>query len=491
MSQRAIEALKSHLGPQGWLQGEEAALWTRDVRGAYGGQALLVARPGSTEEVATTVRICRAHAVAIVPQGGNTGLCGGAVPLDNPRESLDAGWGGRPSPCIVLSLARMNRIVSIDPLRYTVTAEAGCVVQAIQEAAADVDRVFALDWGARGSAAVGGAISTNAGGINVLRFGNTREQVLGLEVVLPDGRVWDGLRALRKDSSGLDLKQLFIGAEGTLGIVTRAVLRLHPRPPREQTLFGAVGDISRLMDLFALARSMGDAELSAFELIPGDLVDMAIDRSATLIRPMATSSAWHVLVRFSGQDDVTEKLELFFVEALDRGLITDAALAGNLAQEQNLWDLRDAISPMRMMTGKMLKWDASVPIDCIIPFLDEAQRRACAVHPPAKVIAFGHVGDGNLHLSVWPELPEDAEGHQAFDMLCERIVKAIDALVWEFGGSICAEHGVGVENISRLRGQKAPLEFEMMAKIKSMFDPDNLFNPGKVFDPSLGKPTDN
>jgi FAD/FMN-containing dehydrogenase len=478
MTQRAIDALKSHLGPQGWLDGDEAASWTRDVRGSYGGRALLVARPASTEEVATTVRICRAHAVAVVPQGGNTGLCGGAVPLSNP------------SPCIVMSLARMNRIVSIDPLRYTVTAEAGCVVQAIQEAASDVDRVFAPDWGARGSAAIGGAISTNAGGINVLRFGNTREQVLGLEVVLPDGRVWNGLRALRKDSSGIDLKHLFIGAEGTLGIVTRAVLRLHPRPPREQTLFGAVGDISRLTELFALARSMGDAELSAFELIPGDLVDMALDRYSTLVRPMATPAAWHVLVRLSGREDITDTLERFFVEAMEKGLLTDAALAGNLAQERNLWDLRDAISPLRMMTGKMLKWDASVPIDRIVAFLAEAQRRVGAVHPPAKVIAFGHVGDGNLHLSVWPERTTEIAGDRAFDALCERIVSAVDALVWEFGGSICAEHGVGVENLTRLRGQKTPLEFEMMAKIKAMFDPDNFMNPGKVFDASFGRSSD-
>jgi FAD/FMN-containing dehydrogenase len=471
MSREAVAEIKDLLGPRGWLEGGDAETYVTDIRGAFRGDALLVARPATTEEVSGVVKICNRHRIVIVPQGGNTGLCGGAVPS-----------GDRPA--IVLSVARMNKVLSVDPLRYSVTAEAGCVVQTIHDAATQVDRAFALDWGARGSAVIGGAISTNAGGINVLRFGNTRDQVLGLEVVLPDGRIWNGLRALRKDSSGYDLKHLFIGAEGTLGIVTRAVMRLHPRPPLDQTMYASVGDIDRLMELFALARSVGDTNMTAFELIPGHMVDKAIAKFPSLTRPMETRAEWFVLVRFSGREDITAKLETFFGEAVERGLLTDAALAQNLAQEQNLWNLRDEIPPLKLMTGKMLKWDASVPIDRIIPFLAECEKRSRAIHPPSKVIAFGHVGDGNLHMSIWPD---GKPGDPVFDKLCKDIVSAIDDLIWEFGGSICAEHGVGAENFDRVKGQKSQLEFEMMAKIKTLFDPHHLFNPGKMFDPSYGR----
>ncbi len=471
MSQQAVAELKALLGPRGWLEGADSATYTADIRGAYRGEALLVARPANTEEVSAAVKICNKYGVVIVPQGGNTGLCGGAIPRGN-------------RPCIVLSVARMNKIISVDPLRYSVTAEAGCIVQTIHDAAGAVDRAFALDWGARGSAVIGGAISTNAGGMNVLRFGNTRDQVLGLEVVLPDGRIWNGLRALRKDSSGYDLKHLFIGAEGTLGIVTKAVMRLHPRPLRDQTMYASVGEIDRLMELFALARSIGDSNLTAFELIPGHMVDKAIAKFPVLVRPMETRAEWYVLVRFSGREEITEKLENFFAEAAERGLLTDAAMAQTMAQEQNLWNLRDEIPPLKLMTGKMLKWDASVPIDRIIPFLAECDVRSRAILPASKVIAFGHVGDGNLHMSIWPE---GTPGEPVFDKLCKDIVSAIDDLIWEYGGSICAEHGVGVENFDRVQGQKSVLEFEMMAKIKALFDPDHLFNPGKMFDPAYGE----
>ncbi|MBM3608530.1 MAG: FAD-binding oxidoreductase, partial [Alphaproteobacteria bacterium] len=458
--QNAIDEIKQLLGSRGWLEGEDTATYTADIRGTYKGVALLVARPANTQEVSGVVKICRKHGIAIVPQSGNTGLCGGAVPK-----------GNRPS--IVLSLSRMNKLISVDPLRYSVTAEAGCIVQTIHDAAAGVDRSFALDWGARGSAMIGGAISTNAGGMNVLRFGNTRDQVLGLEVVLPDGQIWDGLRALRKDSSGYDMKHLFIGAEGTLGIITKAIMRLHPRPQRDQTMFASVGDAPRLMELFALARAIASDGLTAFELVPGFMVEKALAKYSKLQRPLETRAEWYVMVRFSGRDEIDQKFESFFEQAMEKGLITDASLAQNLAQEQNLWDLRDEIPPLKLMTGKMLKWDASVPIDRIIPFLGEAEGRARALEPNAKLIAFGHAGDGNLHMSVWPE---GTPGDPAFDTLCKQIVSAIDELIWSYGGSICAEHGVGVENFDRVQGQKSTLEFEMMARIKMLFDPDGLMN---------------
>lgn len=464
---RALEDIRKALGPKGVIEGDDLAPFTQDIRGTYKGSALLLARPATTDEVAQVVRICAADDLVIVPQGGNTGLCGGAVPR-----------GAR--PCIILSLSRMNRIVSVDPDRYTITAEAGCILQSIHDAAAQVDRAFAMDWGARGSATVGGGVSTNAGGINVLRFGNTRDQVLGLEVVLPDGRIWNGLRALRKDSSGYDLKHLFIGAEGTLGIVTKAVLKLHPRPLHEQSMWAAVSDLARLMELFALARTIASEGLTAFELVPGYTYEKALAQYPALARPVEARAEWYVIVRFSGQHAVGDKFEDFFARAFEAGFVTDGALAQTIAQENNIWSLRDEIPPLKLIKGKMLKWDASVPIDRIVPFLAEAQARAHAIRPDLRVIAFGHVGDGNLHMSIFPEGGQP--GDAAFDALCKRVVADIDELIWSYGGSICAEHGVGVENFERLPGQKPAVELEMMARVRELFDPRGIFNPGKIFE---------
>ena len=462
----ALAEIRSALGPRGIVEGDDMAAFSNDVRGVYKGEALMVARPASTEEVSQVVRICARHGLAIVSQGGNTGLCGGSVPR-----------GDRPS--IILSLARMNKIISVNPESYTVTAEAGVILQAIHDAAAKVDRAFAMDWGARGSATVGGGISTNAGGINVLRFGNTRDQVLGLEVVLPDGRVWNGLRALRKDSSGYDLKHLFIGAEGTLGVVTKAVLKLHPRPAHEKSMWAAVTDIDRLMELFVLARSVASEGLTAFELVPGYTYELALAKYPHLTRPVETRAEWYVIVRFSGQQPVDDKFEAFFEQALEAGLVSDGALSQNMAQEANIWHLRDEIPPLRLIAGKKLKWDASVPIDRIVPFLRAAQARADSIQKGMRVIAFGHVGDGNLHMSIFPE---GTPGDAGFDALCERVEREIDELIWSYRGSICAEHGVGVENFTRVVGQKDPIEFELMARVRTLFDPQGLFNPGKMID---------
>jgi FAD/FMN-containing dehydrogenase len=279
-----------------------------------------VVRPATTAEVASIVRICARHGLAITPQGGNTGLVGASVPV-----------GERPA--ILLSLSRMNRILSVDPERYSVTLEAGCILQSVHDAARAVDRTFAMDWGARGSATVGGGISTNAGGINVLRFGTTRDQVLGIEVVLPDGRVWDGLRCLRKDSSGLDLKHLFIGAEGTLGIVTKAVMKLHPRPTHEQSMILSLAGLDQLMDLFVCARNLAGERLTAFELIPGITYELALQRYERLRRPFPTQADWYVLVRFSGREAMDEALTALFEAALDARFVTDGALARSQAQD--------------------------------------------------------------------------------------------------------------------------------------------------------------
>jgi FAD/FMN-containing dehydrogenase len=461
-----VHDIKQALGPRGWLEGADMAPHLTDFFRRTQGNALLVARPDNTEQVQAVVRICGRYGIAIVPQGGNTGLCGGAIP-------------GPEHASIVLSLARMNRILAVDPDCYTITAEAGCILQNLHDAAAAADRAFAMDWGARGTATVGGGISTNAGGINVLRYGNTREQVLGLEAVLPDGRVWNGLRALRKDSSGYDLKHLFIGGEGTLGVVTKAVLKLYPRPAHTQTLFGAVAELERVIQLFVLARDMAGPVLSAFELIPGSTFELALKKTPTLQRPIETRSDWYVLVRASDRVPVTATLETFFERAAEAGLLTDGALAQSTAQEANLWTLRDEIPPGQVMTGKMLKWDASVPIDRIIPFLREVERTAEAMQPGTQAIAFGHVGDGNLHLSVFPRQEGD------WQALFERMERAIDGLIWQYNGSICAEHGIGQLNHRRIAGQKPAIELEMMARIRELFDPEGIFNPGKAVDASL------
>jgi FAD/FMN-containing dehydrogenase len=467
-SESAIARLKDLLGSPGWLHGADMAPYESDVRGVYSGSTLLVVRPATTAEVSEVVNICLAHDVAIVAQGGNTSLCGGSVPS-----------GG--SPCVILSLARMNRVESIDPLRYSVTVQAGCVLQTIHELAAKHDRTFAPDWGARGTATIGGAISTNGGGINVLRFGNTREQVMGLEVVLPDGRIWNGLRALRKDTSGYDLKQMFIGAEGTLGIVTRAVLKLHPRPTHELTMCAALAAFDQLPGLFALARSIGEAHLTAFELVHGPMVERALRRYPALVRPLPTQADWYVLIRFSGRDDVHAQLETLFEDATANGYITDAMLPQSIAQEQNLWSLRDEMLPFKYLTGKTLKWDVSVPIDCIVPFLQAADTCAKGIFARSELIAYGHVGDGNLHMSLWPD---GEPGDLAFDTACQQVVQDIDSLIWQMGGSVCAEHGVGVENFIRIQRQKSEIEIELMGRLKAMLDPKTLFNPNKVVAPA-------
>ncbi|MEM7025277.1 MAG: FAD-binding oxidoreductase [Pseudomonadota bacterium] len=467
MSTNAIAELKRGLGPSGFREGADMAPHLVDWSAIHHGDALLVARPQTTEQVSQVVKTCAEHGIAIVPQGGNTGLCGGAIP----RGDL---------PCIILSLARMNRILSVDPECYTITAEAGTTLQSLQDAAAAVDRTFAMDWGARGSAMVGGGISTNGGGLNVLRFGTTRDQVLGLEVVLPDGRVWDGLRALRKDTSGYDLKHLFIGGEGTLGIVTKAVLKLHPRQPLDQSMFGAVADVTRLMELFALAQDITADALSAFELIPGSGMLRATEQVPALIRPFETDAAWCVLIRLSGR--AAERLEELLVRlseaAFAAGLLNDAVVSQSLAQEQNLWHLRDEILGPRLYEGMTVKWDVSVPIDRIIPFVQQAEAIVAAIQPEARFYAFGHVGDGNLHVYVWPQ----GNPGPARDALCAQIYQQVDALIWRMGGSICAEHGVGVVNISRIVGQKSAIEHEMMQKLRALFDPQGIMNPGKMIE---------
>lgn len=466
MSELAVRALKATLGPRGWLEGLDAEPYERDERRLFGGKSVLVVRPADTTQVSEVVATCAAHGVCIVAQGGNTGLCGGSVPA-----------GDRPS--VILSLARMNRILSVDPDRYSITVEAGCILQTIHDAAEAVNRRFGMDWGARGSATAGGGISTNAGGLNVLKFGTAREQVLGLEVVLADGRVWGGLRSLRKDSSGYDLKHIFIGSEGTLGIITKAVLKLYPRPPREVSMFITLTDVARLTEIYTLARDKLADKLTAFELLAGPFLEMAIERNKSLRRPILSSAEWFLLVRAAGSDDVREELLAFFSAAAALGLSDDGALAESDAQERSFWTIRDEVSPMKILGSQLWKWDAAVPIDRMSEFYFAARRTIQEIHPGLNLYAYGHVGDGNWHISVGPSVGLDAS---TFDSLRNVTIGTLDRLIWKFGGTISAEHGIGVENLRRVVGQKPAIEREYMSGLKRLFDPTGLLNPGKLIE---------
>jgi len=431
---------------------------------------IVVVRPTATAEVARVVAACAAAGVAIVPQGGDTGLSGGT---DSPTDRSS----------IVLSLSRMRLIESVDPSRWTITAQAGVTVQELQDAAAAVGRQFAPDWGARGTATVGGAIATDAGGNNVVRYGNLRDNVLGMEVVLADGRVWDGRRALRKDSSGYDLKQLFIGSEGTLGIVTSAVLELVPAAPNTQSALAAITGLDDLMPLLALAHDSAPGALTAFELLP----DVGIDRVCEvygIARPIAPTSEFYLLVKLGSAEPVTDMLTGFLSAGAEAGHIIDAVVAGTAEQERALWMIRDELPPPRIHPRHHehgLKLDTAVPIDRIAEFIGRVHLLAAEIAPMALCYGFGHVGDGNIHMMILPTIDGAVDRFLAVRPILEA---AVDALVFELDGTLSAEHGIGLLLRDRVVPQKPEIEWEMMRLIKATLDPDDVFNPGKMLPPA-------
>jgi FAD/FMN-containing dehydrogenase len=444
----------------------DVAPYLTDWRGRYHGSALAVVRPGSTEEVAAIVRACAAAGIAIVPQGGNTGMCGGATPDASGRA-------------IVLSLTRLNRVRAIDTQNATITVEAGVTLGGVQQAAADAGMRFPLSLASEGSCTVGGNLSTNAGGTAVLRYGNAREFVLGLEVVLADGSRWDGLRGLRKDNTGYDLKQWFIGAEGTLGIITAAVLKLFPAPTAAVTALAGVTDVPAAIALLRLLRhSLGD-RLEGFELISALAMDLSRKHSSPSAHPLP-GMPWTVLIEVKDngtQAALSTQVEQALAEALEQQVARDATVAQTVAQANTLWALRENISDAQRLEGPNIKHDISLPISAIPAFLDDAERALVDAFPGIRFVVFGHLGDGNLHYNL--SGPEGVVPAGFMDN-APRANRIVHDLVNRHGGSISAEHGIGQLKRDELTRYKSPVEMAMMQKLKDALDPDNLFNPGKV-----------
>jgi len=438
-----------------------------DWRRRYQGRALAVVKPASTHEVSEMVRLCAATRTAIVPQGGNTGLAGGATPDASGTQ-------------IVLNLSRLDRVRAVDAVNNSLTVEAGCTLVAVQEAARQAERLFPLSLAAEGSCEIGGNLSTNAGGTAVLHYGNTRELTLGLEVVLSSGEVWDGLRGLRKNNTGYDLKQLFIGAEGTLGVITAAVLKLFPLPQGQATALVAVASPQQALALLQHAQASFGERLTAFEIFSQLCLDLVLRYFPDCHAPLRQSHPCYVLIELTDSRPSTAVHELLghgLSTALDKDLIADAVVANSAAQAAALWALRENISEAQAREGKNIKHDVSLPVSAIARFIavtDEALARA---YPGVRIVCFGHVGDGNLHYNVSSPAGSGAEAFLAQQPAINRIVH--DSVA-SFGGSISAEHGIGQLRRTEILRYKAPLEMELMRRVKAALDPLGIMNPGKV-----------
>ena len=456
-----IDRLASIVGTaQVLTEPADLAPYLTDWRGRYRGAAQCVVRPGCTEEVAAVVKVCVEAGAAIVPQGGNTSLCGAATP--------DAAGNA-----VILSMARLNRIRAVDTGNNTMTVEAGCTLAAIQEAARAVDRLFPLALASEGSCQIGGNLSTNAGGVQVLRYGNTRELTLGLEVVLPNGEFWDGLRGLRKDNTGYDLKHLFIGAEGTLGVITAAVLKLFPLPKRQTTCWLNAASPAAAVELLNAAKSAFDAQLTAFELVSETALQLVLKHIPDVVRP-GTVSPWYVLAEFSDAEPAA--VERWLAGRLESGQIGDGVLAASESQARRLWALRENISEAQKIEGVSIKHDVAVPVSRIPDFLAAADAALEKAFPGIRIVTFGHVGDGNLHYNL---SKADAQDNAVFLSSQEQVNRLVHDTVHALNGSISAEHGLGQLKREEILRYKTAVEIGLMRSIKQTLDPLGLMNPGK------------
>ena len=464
MSADFLDGLRAIVGAARVLtEAADVAAYCTDWRGRYTGGARCVVLPGGTQEVAAVVAACAEAGVAVVPQGGNTGLCGGATPTGDE---------------VVIVLTRLNRIRAIDPDNNSVTVEAGCTLHAVQEAAREADRLFPLSLAAEGSATIGGNLSTNAGGVQVLRYGNARELTLGLEVVLADGTVWNGLRGLRKDNTGYDLKHLFIGAEGTLGLITAATLKLFPRPRARATAWVAVPDPAAAVALLGRLRAAAGDNVTAFEIVGRPALELVLRHIPGARDPLSGKPDWQVLVELSGaRADLAATLEQVLADAVADGRAGDAVVAASEAQALALWALRENISEAQKIEGVSIKHDIAVPVSRIAEFIARADAALRAAFPAVRIVCFGHIGDGNLHYN---QSKADAESNPDFIARTGAVNRIVHDLAHELGGSISAEHGLGQLKREEILRYKSGVEMNMMRAVKRALDPRGLLNPGKL-----------
>ena len=468
MSLPFLEKLRSICGQAHVLTEGDLSAWEVDWRKRSYGKALAVVRPGNTDEVAQVVKACLAARVSLVPQGGNTGLVVGSTPDDSGSQ-------------LVLSLQRLRAVREIDAANLTITVEAGCVLQHLQEAALQAGFLFPLSLAAEGSCTIGGNLATNAGGTQVLRYGNARELCLGLEVVTAAGEVWHGLSGLRKDNTGYDLRDLYIGSEGTLGVITAATLKLYPLPAARLTAWAAVASMDEAVALLGLAQQHLGASLTGFEVMGQFALSLVVKHFAQLKVPFHDSAAFGVLLECSDQESETHARALFerlLEAALSKGCVSDAVVAESLAQARQLWHVRESIPLAQAEEGLNIKHDISVPVSRIPDFVRDTDALLQKEIPGVRLVNFGHLGDGNLHYNVQAPAGVDA---QAFLREHEDEVNTlVFDTVQRFGGSISAEHGVGTLKVSKLEQHKSPVALGLMRSIKTALDPHKLMNPGKL-----------
>lgn len=465
MKPETLARLKVAAGPNGFSDDPATiAPHLEEWRSKYRGTSSLLLRPSTTQQVSAILAICNETRTAIVPQGGNTGLVGGQIPFDGE---------------LLLSLERMNRVRGVDAANLSMTVEAGVVLAAAQNAANDHNLLFPLSLAAEGSATIGGNLSTNAGGVNVLRYGMARDLTLGLEVVLADGCTLDLMTGLRKNNTGYDLKQLFIGAEGTLGVITAAILKLFPKPAVRATAFVALPSPSAAVQLLSELQAASGGQITAFELVPRLALELVIKHHRGARDPLVSPSPFYALVEAdsAAQHDLKGMLESALESAIARRVASDAVVASSQSQRAELWALRENISEAQKREGASIKHDISVPVGAIPAFLERATAAVLQAIPGSRPVSFGHIGDGNIHFNFSAPLNSDSA---AFLTRWDEIQRIVHDIVRDFGGSISAEHGIGVQKRDQLAFYKSPVEIELMRTLKRTLDPNNILNPGKV-----------
>jgi len=466
-----IEQLKNIVGPAQVLTEGDLSAWEQEWRKRVRGKALAVVRPGSTDEVAQVVKACAAARTSIVPQGGNTGLVVGSIPDDSGRQ-------------VLLSLQRMNAVRAMDVDNLAITVEAGCVLQSVQEAAADCGLLFPLSLAAEGSCTIGGNLSTNAGGTQVVRYGNSRELCLGLEVVTAQGEVWHGLSGLRKDNTGYDLRDLYIGSEGTLGIITAATMKLYPRPAAILTAWAAVPSLEQAVRLLGMAHRQLGAGLTGFEVMGQFPLGLVAKHFEAIRVPFYEDSRFCVLLENADHESephARAQFERLLESAIDEGCVSDAIVAESLTQAQQLWHIRETIPLAQAEEGGNIKHDISIAVSLIPQFCRETDALLTGHVPGVRLVNFGHLGDGNLHYNV--QAPEGGDAGAFLEQWEERVNTLVYDSVRRFGGSISAEHGVGSLKLEKLLEHKSPVALQVMRNIKRALDPDNIMNPGRVIAP--------